>query len=202
MSYSRSRFWIAAGLSASVWIAMWILGGSHWEVDQRLATELGLFENSTFARNAVLLTTFGGWQVLTLVTILAAAALAVRRRRRAALLLVMVFGGRLLVEFQKIVIDRSRPGVSPYLEAVSSNSFPSGHAANSMITYIAIALLLPVRQRNRAIATGIAFAAALQIGWSRLALGVHWPSDVLGGWAFGLLWIAVCMRLATDRPGD
>ena len=80
-----------------------------------------------------------------------------------------------------------------------SLSFPSGHSANAMITYLAIALLVPVKQRNRAISVGLGLALALQAGWSRVALGVHWPSDVAGGWAFGLFWIAVCMRLASAR---
>src|SRR3546814_9946479 len=131
---------------------------------------------------------------------LAAVYLAFTRRSRAALLLFTVFGGRLLVELMKVIVDRDRPGVDQHLEAVHSVSFPSGHAANAMITYVAIALLVPVRQRNRAIAVGLGFAAALQVGWSRVALGVHWPSDVIGGWAFGLLWVMVCMRLASARP--
>jgi undecaprenyl-diphosphatase len=79
-------------------------------------------------------------------------------------------------------------------------SFPSGHSANAMITYMAIAILVPVKQRNRAISVGLGLALALQAGWSRVALGVHWPSDVIGGLAFGLLWIAICMRLASVRP--
>jgi undecaprenyl-diphosphatase len=83
---------------------------------------------------------------------------------------------------------------------VQTLSFPSGHAANATITYMAIALLVPVKQRNRAISVGLGLALALQAGWSRVALGVHWPSDVIGGWAFGLFWVALCMRLASARP--
>jgi undecaprenyl-diphosphatase len=90
--------------------------------------------------------------------------------------------------------------VDEHLEAVTSMSFPSGHAANAMITYMAIALLVPVRQRNRAIMVGLGLALALQAGWSRVALGVHWPSDVVGGWAFAVFWITLCMRLASARP--
>jgi undecaprenyl-diphosphatase len=125
---------------------------------------------------------------------------ALKRRRRAGLLLLIIFVGRLLVDLQKLITNRDRPGVDEHLEFVSSMSFPSGHSANAMITYIAIGLLVPVRQRNRAIAVGIGLALALQAGWSRVALGVHWPTDVVGGWAFGLFWIALCMRLASARP--
>jgi undecaprenyl-diphosphatase len=105
-----------------------------------------------------------------------------------------------MVELQKFIIDRPRPGVSPHLVVVDTASFPSGHAANAMITYLAIGLLLPVRQRNRAIAVGIGLAMALQVGISRVMLGVHWPTDVIGGWAFGLIWLMVCMWSASARP--
>jgi undecaprenyl-diphosphatase len=151
-------------------------------------------------RNAGLLTWLGSAEVLIGLALLSTLYLAFTRRRRAALLLLIVFVGRLLVELQKLIIDRARPGVDEHLEFVSSTSFPSGHAANAMITYIAIGFLVPVRQRNRAIMVGLGLALALQAGWSRVALGVHWPTDVLGGWAFGLFWIALCMRLASARP--
>ena len=202
MTYARTRFWIAAGLSFAVFVAMAMLGGPGWAVDQRWLAQLSVYEDTAFARNAVILTTMGGWEVLTGLTVAFAIGLTFRRKMRAALLLIIVFGGRMVVELLKMFIERPRPGQSPYLEAVSSNSYPSGHAANAMITFLAIAFLVPVRQRNRAIAMGLGFAAALQVGWSRVALGVHWPSDVIGGWAFGLLWIAICVKLATDRPGE
>lgn len=179
---------------------MLILGGAGSGFDESLAASLFAGDGTLLSRNARMLTILGSWKVLVPLSIAAAILLAYRRRIRAALLLIMVFGGRLLVELQKVLIDRPRPGASPYLEADHSWSFPSGHSANAMITYLAIALLLPVGQRNRAIAVGIGLAIALQSGWSRLALGVHWPSDVVGGWAFGLFWIAICMRLASYRP--
>jgi undecaprenyl-diphosphatase len=198
--FRRSLRLFFALTALGIWLALMILGGAGVEWDEALYRRLYAADDAALAQNARVLTMIGGWTVLVPVAIVAAVLLAFTRRRRAALLLIMVFGGRLLVEFQKVIVDRDRPGVSPHLEAVSSTSFPSGHAANAMITYLAIALLIPVSQRNRAVAVGIGLALALQSGWSRVALGVHWPSDVLGGWAFAAFWIMLCMRLASARP--
>lgn len=196
----RSRFWTGLVLAVAVWLAAMIWGGRESVTDIQLYLRLAIEGGTPLARNAILFTELGGGLVLTLMALLAGVYLAIRRRRRAALLLFMIFAGRLVVELMKIIVDRPRPGVSPHLVAVTGNSFPSGHAANAMITYLAIALLLPVAQRNRAIAVGIGLAVALQVGVSRVMLGVHWPSDVIGGWAFALAWIMVCMRLASARP--
>jgi undecaprenyl-diphosphatase len=200
MFNARTRFWIAATLSGAVWLTMIFFGGEGSEIDLRYYRELYVGEQPAIKRNAIVFTQLGRGMVLVPIGLLAAAILAFVRKRRAALFLIMVFGGRFLVELQKLIFDRDRPGVSPHLEAVSTYAFPSSHAANSMITFLAIALLLPVRQRNRAIAVGLGLALSLQIGASRVMLGVHWPSDVIGGWAFGLLWVAICMRLANARP--
>ncbi len=200
MRYARARFWTAILLTGVLWLAALILGGSGSDYDEPLRRSLYAGEDEVLARNAILISWMGRGVVLIPLTIVAAIYLYFRRRIRSALLLIIVFGGRLLVELQKMIIGRDRPGADEHLEAVYSLSFPSGHAANSMITYVAIALLVPVRQRNRAISVGLGLALALQSGWSRVALGVHWPSDVVGGWAFGLFWIALCMRLASARP--
>ena len=202
MRYARTRFWTAIIFSGVAWLAALLLGGAGTEYDEPLRRELYAGGDEVLARNAALLTWLGSIWILIPITLVAAIYLSFTRRRRAALLLIATLGGRLLVELQKIIVGRPRPGVDEHLEAVQNLSFPSGHAANAMITYVAIALLVPVRQRNRAIAVGIGLALALQAGWSRVALGVHWPSDVLGGWAFGLFWITICVRLATDRPDD
>ena len=192
--------WTTGWAAFAGWLALLILGGAGSPWDEALYRALYAGDNDLLARNAGFLTMLGSWRILIPLTVAATVLLAFQRRMRAALLLVMIFGGRLLVEIQKVLVDRDRPGVSPHLEAVHSNSFPSGHATNAMITYLGIAMLLPVRHRMRAVAIGIGLAVALQVGWSRVALGVHWPSDVLGGWAFATFWIILCMRLAHARP--
>jgi len=196
------RFWTAAILLAGIWIASLAFGGPRAPWDVELYRDLYAGDMAVWGRNAVLLTRIGAWYVLVPLTLAATLLLYFRRKRRGALLLMIVFVGRLMVELEKLVFSRPRPGVSPHLEAVSSMSFPSGHTANATITFVAVALLVPVKQRNRAIAVGVALALALQVGWSRVALGVHWPSDVIGGWAFGLLWVTICMRLASARPEE
>ncbi len=200
MRYARTRFWTAMIVTAGVWLAALILGGAGSEYDEPLRRWLYAGGDPVLSRNALLLSWLGRGVVLLPLAVAAAIFLYFRRRIRAALLLIIVFGGRLAVELQKMVIGRPRPGVDEHLEMVQTLSFPSGHAANATITYMAIALLVPVKQRNRAISVGLGLAIALQAGWSRVALGVHWPSDVIGGWAFGLFWVALCMRLASARP--
>lgn len=187
-------------LALALFAGMMATGGAGTPFDERYHRLLYAGNNPMLVRNAQLLTEVGAWYVLVPATVLAGIVLFIRRRMRVALLLVMVFGGRLLVELAKILVDRQRPGISPHLEAVHSMSFPSGHTANATITWLAIALLLPVPHRLRPILVGVGLAVALQVGWSRVALGVHWPSDVIGGWGFGLAWVILCMRLASARP--
>jgi undecaprenyl-diphosphatase len=200
MRNARTRFWIAILLTFGVWLAALLLGGPDSPHDKALRSALYAGHDEMLARDAILLSWLGRGVVLMPLTLAAAIYLYFHRRIRAALLLITVLGGRLLIELQKVIISRDRPGVDEHLEAVRSLSFPSGHSGNAMITYMAIALLVPVKQRNRAISAGLGLAIALQAGWSRVALGVHWPSDVIGGWAFGIFWIALCMRLASARP--
>jgi membrane-associated phospholipid phosphatase len=200
MTRSRSGFSVAVILLFLTWLGALVLGGRDFAPDLAIYHTLYLRAGTPLARDAIVFTEIGWGIVLVPLALIAAAYLVGRRKRRTALLLIMIFGGRFLVELQKVIVDRPRPGVSPHLVAVDSYSFPSGHAANAMITFLAIGLLLPVRQRNRAIAVGIGLALALQVGVSRVMLGVHWPSDVVGGWAFGLMWVMLCMRLASVRP--
>ena len=98
---------------------------------------------------------------------------------------------------QKYWIARARPDLEPHLVVVKTSSFPSGHATSSMIFYLTLALVL---DRRHALASRRGVAAAillsLLIGISRVMLGVHWPSDVIGGWAFGLLWVLLTLRPA------
>jgi len=108
----------------------------------------------------------------------------------------IVLVGRGLSEAQKYWIARVRPDLEPHLVIVKTSSFPSGHATSSMIFYLTLALVLTERTPwHRAAAAG-AILLSLLIGTSRVMLGVHWPSDVIGGWAFGMLWVLLTLRLA------
>jgi len=150
---------------------------------------------------ALLVTNIGEWQVLVPVTFAGAAWLLIRRHPRAALLLAAIaFLGRALVELQKWGIGRLRPENLKHLVPVKSLSFPSAHAANSMILFLSFALLAAPK-RHRAAAVAVALAASFAVGITRPMLGVHWPSDVVGGWAFGALWTLAVLWLA-ERAGS
>ena len=109
--------------------------------------------------------------------------------------------GRGLSEAQKYWVGRARPDIEAHLVVVKTQSFPSGHATSSMIFYMVMALTLTAGTRLHRLAAAAAFLSSLLIGLSRVMLGVHWPSDVIGGWAFGLLWVLLTLRIAQRFVG-
>jgi undecaprenyl-diphosphatase len=121
---------------------------------------------------------------------------AVGRGRAGLALLLITMSGRAVSEVQKYWIARARPDIEPHLVLVKTSSFPSGHATSSMIFYLTLALALSAHKPWRHSAAAGAILLALLVGVSRVMLGVHWPSDVVGGWAFGLLWVLLTFRRA------
>jgi undecaprenyl-diphosphatase len=165
--------------------------------DRELLLALYAADEPWIALVALGLTKLGDWSTLVAVTFLGTFWLLSRRRPWDALtLLAASLSGRILVILQKIWFERLRPEEDMRLVDVSSLSFPSGHAGNSMIVYLSLALLLFEEPRKRRIAAGCAIVLSLLIGVSRPLVGVHWPRDVVGGWAFGLLWVLLWLRLA------
>jgi len=152
---------------------------------------------------ARLLTFLGEPTLLVSAGFLVAGWLTWRKHGRLALaLLLIVLIGRGLSEVQKYWIARARPDLEPHLVIVKTSSFPSGHATSSMIFYLTLALALTTPGRWRRIAAAVAVAVSLSIGLSRVMLGVHWPSDVIGGWSFGLLWVLLTLRRAERLFGS
>lgn len=114
------------------------------------------------------------------------------RRRLAGFLVVAVIGGGLVDTAVKVFVNRPRPHVDHPIATAMGKSFPSGHAMSSFITYGALLLvLLPAVPKAWRRLTVIATAVlVLCIGMSRLLLGVHFVSDVVGGWILGAAWLA------------
>jgi undecaprenyl-diphosphatase len=149
---------------------------------------------------ALIVTRLGDPDLLLLVSGLAALLLIARGERRgAAVLLGISLSGRLLVNLQKAWIARPRPDAHLHLVGTRTDSFPSGHAACALLVWVTLALLVPPESRWRRPALAAAVLATLAAGLSRPMLGVHWPSDVVAGWCFGLFWILLLTRLAGVR---
>ncbi|HEY0381382.1 MAG TPA: phosphatase PAP2 family protein [Candidatus Elarobacter sp.] len=143
------------------------------------------------------LTFIGNPVPLTVITVCAAGALWFRGRRREALALVIgVLAASLLDTGLKEVFERVRPALWPRAP-VPGDSFPSGHAVTSTVAFGAMAAFagraVPQRARTFAIAAAVLIAG---IAFSRVYLGVHWPTDVVAGVAIGYLCLRVLLRLA------
>jgi undecaprenyl-diphosphatase len=151
------------------------------------------------------LTSLGGVLLRNLIAIGAVAALLFLRLRREAVLLALTVIGAWLVEGAiKGLVGRPRPEIVPHLTEAGGASFPRGHAFNSAVVYIAIALAfatLSARESVRLTVIGAAIVLSLVVAWSRVWLGVHFPSDVLAGWLGGAGWAFLAAALL-QRPAD
>ncbi|HEX8303592.1 MAG TPA: phosphatase PAP2 family protein [Jatrophihabitans sp.] len=135
------------------------------------------------------------WRVLTAVT---AVVLFWRRRRQpAALVAVTMAGAAMLSGGTKALVGRPRPVVAVVVDRAPGKSFPSGHALTSFVAAGRLVLLLwpACSARQRVLLLGTATVLVTAIGFSRLALGVHFLTDVLGGWLMGGLWLIGSRRL-------
>ena len=139
---------------------------------------------------------FASWlgRPITLSVVVGLAAVwAWRRgqRRLAVFLVVTSLGGGLVDSAVKILVDRPRPVVDHPIITPFGKSFPSGHAMSSLVSYgaVLLAFLPAVRPRWRPMAIAATGLLVLAIGCSRLLLGVHFLSDVLGGYALGMAWL-------------
>jgi undecaprenyl-diphosphatase len=191
----RLRSAIASVVLACIWLGMLLLGGG--QLDRGIAAALYAGSSPALVVMARIFTALGEPTVLVAGGFIVAAALWWIGRGRFALgLLLVILIGRALIEGQKYWIARARPDVEPHLVVVQTSSFPSGHSASSMIFYLALALALTRRTRWRHAAIGVALLIAFLTGLSRVMLGVHWPSDVIGGWSFGMLWVLLTLPAA------
>lgn len=163
----------------------------QWAVDHRAPVLTAFFTG---------VTTVGSTVSMTVLAVVAIGYLAYRRLPADAVLVAVVaIGAGLIVLLGKNVVGRARPPVEYRLVVETNQSFPSGHALASMAILGMLAVLVgraltTVRARVLLwIGVGI---AVLLIGASRVYLGVHWATDVLGGWASGACWLLLCLTVS------
>jgi membrane-associated phospholipid phosphatase len=143
----------------------------------------------------IFITTFGGVIPIFIATLITVIFLIKKHHKEAVLFCLALIMGTILNNSLKIMMHRTRPGIAP-LVIERSYSFPSGHAMNSLIFYGILAYFSYHFFRNKklSILSGIiAIIMIILIGFSRVYLGVHYPSDVIAGYTAGFFWLVTLL---------
>jgi len=168
-------------------VDVWSRGGIGW--DEPILRYL--HQHATPGRDAAMKIISGlghEWGVVPLGVLIFVLLLVVKRRGNAVFWAVAVGGAGLLNQGAKMSFRRTRPDLWESVAPEHTYSFPSGHSMGSMAFVAALAVLAwPTRWRWWAIVLGGVFT--LLVGFSRVYLGVHFPSDVVAGWSASLAWV-------------
>jgi membrane-associated phospholipid phosphatase len=191
LTISSLCLWLFAALARQV-----LAGAPITAIDQALAN--ALHARATPLGTAVyrIVTAFGGSWIIVIAIAVGLFFLVRRRWSYLAVWIIALVGGGLLSMQMKTIFARPRPVFTNPLLIEQSFSFPSAHAMTSLITYGILAYFLWHEVHNRIVRILIVFAAVLLVvlvGISRMTLGVHYLSDVLGGFIAGGIWLGMCI---------
>ena len=199
-------FAIAVLLSLFGFIAHGVAGGEPTALDRRVTLALRSSADPSrpvgpaWVQEAARdVTSLGSIIVVVITTSAVAGYLFLGHRPGVAwLMLLAVGGGIALNNSLKLVFARQRPNVVTSPARVFTTSFPSGHATLSAIAYLTIGALLSRASPSTAVSLYLMLLAVFLtviIGFSRIYLGVHYPTDVLAGWCIGAAWAVFCWVL-------
>lgn len=176
------------------------MSGEPFAWENGLLTALHNRATPLFDDTAIWLSRLCHPTVLVALAALIAVGAALRRDWRTPLLALTGTGGALLLGNRaKEWVQRPRPDLWATLTGETNSGFPSGHATTSC-AFAAVVVILCWRTRWRGVALGLAAAWVALIGLARLYLGVHYPTDVLGGWGLALSWVSL-LQFAIARTG-
>ncbi|MGB3378637.1 MAG: phosphatase PAP2 family protein, partial [Allopontixanthobacter sediminis] len=184
-----------AGFAIIAWA---VLTGRTGSLDEfgLLAAYAGSGRVLEFTRDT---TALGGVFLRNLFALGAVAALLfLNLRREAVLFALTVAGGWIANSAVKGLVGRERPQIVPHLMEAGGESFPSGHSFNAAVVFIAMALAFAAISRRHSVRytiIGAAMIISAMVAWSRVMLGVHFPSDVVAGWLGGAGWAFVASAL-------
>jgi len=198
-------------------LALWLFGAVLEEVlDNAAVVQFDVAATAWVQRH----TTVAGLRIFEFISwvgspvavaaIAAAVALVLWRQRRRLVLVAWLaanVGGLMLDQVLKAAVHRARPVSADARLYIGSFSFPSGHSMGATIGYGMLAYVIANYRRPRGVRPSCIYLAAaamiLAVGTSRVYLGVHFPTDVLSGFAAGVAWLAICltgMRIARGAP--
>lgn len=187
----------ALGLWAFVQVAELVQDGATEQFDNAVMVWVRDHRIPWLERFMIEMTALGNWTVVGMVGAVAALFLTLTRHKHsAALLVVSTAGGVIINGALKAAFSRPRPDLFEWQTLATSSSFPSGHATAAALVYGTVAYLaarLHKRRWARFLTMFGALVFILLVSASRVYLGVHYPSDVLGGVISGLAWAAFCM---------
>ena len=197
----RSRLLLIVGGFVALFACLLVFGAIAEDVHEQEANALDslltplLHSLSNPTLDAVMngFTDLGSTIVVLTLLVLALVLLVWRRHRVEALfLLVAMVGSVAINESLKLIFHRPRPQLS-WAQVQPEYSFPSGHSMNSLVFYGALALIVAVLWGRRAglASLVLAIALALLIGTSRIYLGYHYFTDVVGGYLAGAAWLFI-----------
>jgi undecaprenyl-diphosphatase len=194
----------ALGIVAFAWVAAHVVAGRTQAFDEAVLGVLARHRVPWLQSLMLDVTLLGATSVVVGIAVVAALFLALTRHRdSAALLVASTVGAQLLNDVLKRAFDRPRPHVFDWGTQVATTSFPSGHAMSAAAVYATVAYLAARRAAPRAVRV-LTYAAVtlviLAVAFSRLYLGVHYPTDVAAGLVVGWTWAAFCV--ATLEAGQ
>ena len=185
------------------WLSQEVLEKESFQFDTAILLGIHQWANPTLDQFMLSLTRLGDPEVVVVVVVVGLGWLLQRQRwAEAKMLMIACLGAVILNQGLKLFFARPRPLLWTRLIAETSYSFPSGHALGALVLYGFWAYVLATRfpQKQKLIYT-ISVLLISAIGLSRLYLGVHYPTDILAGYAIGFLWLVVCvvmLRLQTS----
>lgn len=171
-----------------------------YQIDTYILFAMEKIRNSFLNEEMAGITWLGNWKMILFLAVIA--GIFFWRKKKydyLSALFLVVAGGELLGKILKYVVARQRPEVISYLTEADGFSFPSGHAFMAACFF---GFLIWISSREiksnlvkKAVIIFLLFLI-LAIGFSRIYLGVHWPSDVLGGFFLGWIWIIISIKLS------
>jgi membrane-associated phospholipid phosphatase len=180
-----------------IWLCQEVWYKESFKLDTSILLGIHRWANPLLDRVMLSITSLGDPEFVVIIITISTGWLLWRRRfTEIKILLLACLGALVLNQGMKIIFTRPRPILWPSLLHENSFGFPSGHALGSIVLYGLLAYFYAIHRPHQA--KGIYVWAAILIGligFSRLYLGVHYPTDIMAGYLTGWLWLMACIGL-------